>query len=257
MELPRHFEAMASLAWRRAAAVTGFLGETETRALCMLAAVAIHPGVIVEIGSFKGRSTLALATIAERLGLEPVVSIDPHNSPSPTDPGGDSYAAFLDGLKASGLEAMVESHRATSRTVAANWNRPIRLLWIDGDHTYAGAREDLTLYAPFLGEGSIVALHDTLHFFEGPIRVFVEDVLRSDEYGPAGFLHSIGWAQRRHDGRRFRGPRQALARRASRLVRLVTPPRQNRGLTKLRHKLSLARVPHRVPAAAEWAAGLD
>ncbi|HVA64515.1 MAG TPA: class I SAM-dependent methyltransferase [Terriglobales bacterium] len=259
LSLPPNFSALADLAWERARALPGFLGEREFRALLMLAAATsapgAAPGAIVEIGSFKGKSTVGLATLAQRLGLGPVVSIDPHNSPSVTDPGVESYPGFLANLRGAGLNDAVEVHRARSREVAAGWRRPIRLLWIDGDHTYAGAREDFDLFSPYLADGALVAIHDALHFFEGPIRVMVEQILASDRFGPAGFLHTIAWAQYRpQDGARWRPARRRLARRAARLLPLVAPPRQNRGLNRWRYKLALAQVPHAVPAPAAWLA---
>jgi len=225
----------------------------------MLAACAPAAGAIVEIGSFKGKSTVALASVAAHYGLGPVVSIDPHNVPSLTDPilegQSSSYDDFLETLRTARLERDVEVHRASSREVALGWNRPIRLLWIDGDHTYQGAKADFDLFSPHLAEGSIVAFHDTLHEFEGPIRVFVEDILGSDQFGPAGFLHTIGWAQHRpRDGARFRAQRQRLMRRAARLIPFVTRGREVKGLTKLVYKLRRAMVPHAVLAPAEWVA---
>src|SRR5207245_10647818 len=139
-------------------------------------------------------------------------------------------------------------HRAVSRERAADWNRPVRLLGIDGDHTSPGAKQDLDLFAPHLAPGGVVALHDVLHNFAGPIRVFVEDVLQSDRYGPAGFCGSIGWAQYRPaDGEsgRFRDARHALARRAARLIPLSERGRTLRGVPNPRYKLQHTRVPHR------------
>ncbi len=264
MRLPADFDRVAALAWRRAAAVPGFMGAAEVRALLALAACALalpDEGAVVEIGSFKGRSTVGLATLARELGLpagaRPIVSIDPHTSPSPTDPGVASFEAFTAALAAHELSGVVEAHRATSAEVARAWRRPIRLLWIDGDHTLAGARADFDLYAPFLVPGGLIAFHDTLHFFEGPIRVFVEQVLGSDRFGPAGFLHTIGWAQSRpEDGARWHAARRRLARPAARLLPLVAPPRRFSGWNRLRYKAALALVPHRIPAPAAFAAAL-
>lgn len=119
LSLPSNFSVLADLAWERARALPGFIGEREFRALLMLAAATsapgAAPGAIVEIGSFKGKSTVGLATLAQRLGLGPVVSIDPHNSPSVTDPGVESYPAFLANLRGAGLGDAVEVHRARSR----------------------------------------------------------------------------------------------------------------------------------------------
>jgi hypothetical protein len=72
------------------------------------------------------------------------------------------------------------------------WSRPIRFLWIDGDHTYSGSKLDFDLFSPCLVDRGIIAIHDVLHEIEGPIRVFVEKILGSDRFGPAGLLHSRG-----------------------------------------------------------------
>ena len=262
MPLPPNFSALADRAWQRARALQGFLGEREFRALLMLAAaanaVASEPGCIVEIGSFKGKSTVGLATLAGACGWPPVVSIDPHTSPSPTDPGVPSYADFLANLRAAGVEDRVEVNRATAQAVAKTWQRPIRFLWIDGDHTWAGALSDFELYAPFLVPGGIVALHDTLHFFEGPMRVFTDCILPSDHFGPAAFLHTIAWAQHRpFDGARWQRQRERLGRKARRVLPLVAPGRENRGLNRLRYRWALARIPHRIPAPEAWSRQLQ
>ena len=262
MPFPANFEEIMAEAWERARAVGGFIGELEFRALGLLAAGAPPAGVTVEIGSFKGKSTIALASVAAHCRFGPVISIDPHTAPSVTDPMLDrktsSFDDFLATLRNTGIAQHVEVHRARSRDVAAHWDRPIRLLWIDGDHTYAGAKEDFELFSPFLVDGAIVALHDTLHEFEGPIRVFVEDILCSDRFGPAGFLHTIGWAQYRpDDGQQFRAQRARLARPAARLIPLVQGSREVKGLLRLRYKLRRALVPHAVLSPADWVSSLS
>lgn len=250
MELPSDFDSVVSQAWEQASAVPGFLAELEFRALALLAYCAPRDGVIVEIGSFKGKSTLALASVARRYRFGPVVSIDPHTAPSVTDPNLDGKASsfddFLTTLRSANLEEQIEVHRAFSREVAAGWNRRIRMLWIDGDHTYKGTKEDFDLFSPHLAEGATVALHDTLgKNFDGPIRVFVEDILRSDDFGPAGFSYSLGWSQYRPlDGRCFRDQRERLARRAARLIPFVSSGRGMQGIPKLQYKVLRSLIPH-------------
>lgn len=250
MELPGDFDSVVSAAWLQARAVPGFLAELEFRALALLAYCAPGNGVIVEIGSFKGKSTLALASVARRYGLGPVVSIDPHTSPSVTDPNlngkASSFDDFLATLRSANLEEQVEVHRAFSREVAAGWDRGIRMLWIDGDHTYKGTKEDFDLFSPHLVEGATVALHDTLgKSFDGPIRVFVEDILRSDSFGPAGFSYSTGWSQFRPlDGRGFRAQRERLAQKAARLIPFVSTGRSMQGFPKLQYKVLRSLIPH-------------
>jgi predicted O-methyltransferase YrrM len=203
-KIPADLKTVLNTAWEETRKVSGHLGENETRFLGLLAACVPARGAIVEIGSFKGRSTVMLAKVASHYGLGPVVAIDPHNSPilldHQADPEASSYQDFLASIRSAGLSDHVEPRRAYSAEVAGSWNRPIRLLWIDGDHSYQGAKKDLDGFLPHLVPFGVVAFHDALNAFPGPIRVFVEDVLRSDRFGPAGFVQSIAWAQYRpHD----------------------------------------------------------
>lgn len=245
-------------AWARIRAAPGYLTEREGRFLALAAACSPARGVILEIGSFKGKSTVGLASVAARYRLGKVVTVDPHTAPSVTDPDlkgqASSWEDFRASLRAAGVEDAVEAHRAFSRDLARGWDRPVRLLWIDGDHTYAGAKEDIDLFRQHLAPGAIVALHDVLHTFEGPVRVFAEELLGSDAFGPAGLCGSIGWVQYRpEDGARWGAQRRRLARRVARLIPLVQGRgRELHGLTKLRYKLWRALVPHAPPEPEEW-----
>ena len=256
-QLPGDVNDVIEQALKVAHGVTGFLGDHEARFLAMLAASTPADGLIVEIGSFKGKSTVLLASVAAHYGLGQIVAIDPHTSPSPTDPGlppgASSFEEFSAALRSANLEEKVEVHRTFSREVAKDWNRPIRLLWIDGEHTYQGTKEDFEMFSPFLASGGVVALHDALHAFEGPIRVFVEEILRSDRFGAAGFVQSIAWGQfRPFDGAAFRGDRERLARRAEKLLPFLKDSTPMRGLRKIRYKLARSRVPRAPLSAAEW-----
>jgi len=166
--------------------VPGFLLENEARFVGLLAACTPAEGLIVEIGSFKGRSTVMLASVAAHYGLGPVVAIDPHNfnlSTTSTQPGPSTVDDFLRSLHTAGGTGQVEFHHAFSKDVGKSWSRPIRLLWNDGDHSYTGAKTDFDRFSPYVNPHGIVALHDSLNSFPGPIRVFVEDMLRSQKYG--------------------------------------------------------------------------
>jgi len=170
--------------------------------------------------------------------------------PATTDPDlrgkTTSYDDFVANLRAAGVLERVEISRQYSYDLAKHWIEPIRFLWIDGDHTYEGAKADLDLFKPYLVEGAIVAMHDVLGTFEGALRVFVEEILDSDVFGPAGFSGSIGWAQYRpRDGRRFRWRRRLLAIPARRLIPVAQ--RASNGLhgwNKFLYKLWRPLAPH-------------
>ena len=105
--LSADLDAVIEKAWQLTLRTDGFLGENEARFLGMLAACVPARGTIVEIGSFKGKSTVMLASVAAHYGLGPVVAIDPHTSPSTTDhgiaAGSSTFEEFLASVKAAGL----------------------------------------------------------------------------------------------------------------------------------------------------------
>ena len=264
VEVPVDLDAVLDEAWKAAEGIPGFLGESEARLLGIIAACVPCAGAIVEIGSFKGKSTVMLGKVAVHYGLGPLVAIDPHNFNNAeldehrTSPDATSYHEFTDNLRAAGMSQFVEVHRAFSTDIAPGWNRPIRFLWIDGDHSYGGAKADFDGFARHLAPGGVVAFHDALHEFAGPIRVFVEDVLHSDQFGAAGFVQSIAWAQfRPEDGARFRDGRATLERVAAPLVPLLKEERELNGIRKLRFKLARARVPRGAVTPKAWAARLN
>jgi len=255
--LPPDLDDVLEEAWQKTRRVPGYLGEHEARFLGILAACAPAEGAIVEIGSFKGKSTVMLASVAAHYGLGPVVAIDPHNAPCATDPriaaGSSTFEEFLVSVRTAGLAVHVETHRAFSRDVAKGWNQPIRLLWIDGDHTFRGAKEDFDLFTAHLVNGGVVALHDVLNSFEGPIRVFVEEILRSDRYGPAGVVQSTAWGQfRPEDGKDFQKLRNRIERSARRMLPFVANGRPIEGLVKMGYKLARSRVPRGAITPSDW-----
>ena len=261
--IPGDLSDVLDEAWQAASQVPGFLEEPEARFLGTVAACTPCKGAIVEIGSFKGKSTVMLAKVARHYGLDPVIAIDPHNFNSAelqackTAADASTYEEFLNNVERAGVSDYVQPQRAFASTVAATWNAPIRFLWIDGDHTYQGAKCDFDGFFRHVSAYGIVALHDALHEFSGPLRVFVEEMLRSDKFGAAGFVGSIAWSQfRPDDGAVFQKEHAALERLAAPIVSLVKNDLELRGLRKIAFKLYRARVPRALCSPNEWAAQL-
>jgi len=247
--IPSDLSKVIDAAWEKTRDVPGFLLENKARFVGLLAACTPAEGLIVEIGSFKGRSTVMLASVAAHYGLGPVVAIDPHNfnlSTTSTRPGPSTLDDFLRSLHTAGLTGQVEFHHAFSKDVGKSWTRPIRLLWIDGDHSYTGAKTDFDRLSAYVNPHGIVALHDSLNPFPGPIRVFVEDMLRSQKCGGGGIRAFDCLAQYRpEDGQKFAQRRASLESRAKHLIPLVQDGPELHGLKKLRYKVSRSRVPRK------------
>jgi len=258
--VPSDLDEVLDTAWEAARKIPGFLVENEARFLGTIAACTPCKGSIVEIGSFKGKSTVMLAKVCKHYGLGPVVAIDPHNFSSSvevqkykTAPEMESYQEFQENIKVAGVSDYVLPHRAYSSEISPTWNSPIRFLWIDGDHSYQGAKADFDGFSGFLEPQGVVAFHDALHEFSGPIRVFAEDVLSSRLFGISGFVHSIAWSQfRPEDGNRFEDQRISLQRLANRLIPFVKDDVELSGLRRLLYKLNRSRIPRSALQPREW-----
>jgi len=151
--------------------------------------LAAHPpatGLVIEVGNFTGRSTLWLAAGVRYAGKGRVVSIDPHTGherPPIHIQLQDTFAAFLHNIQDAGLSEYVEPIREPSAHVAARWNDPVDLLWIDGSHTYEDVLADLEGFTPYVVPAGHVALHDTRgRRFPGVRRAMCEFFSRHPEF---------------------------------------------------------------------------
>lgn len=177
--------------------VEGFLNRVEGYALFLLAAEGPGEGEIVEVGSFKGLSTAWLAAGSRGAGREKVTAVDHFHGSPEHQPGaacataelaaeGTTFNVFQRNLREVELDAQVTPIVADSATAAADWDRPIRLLFIDGDHSYEATRTDFAVWFPFVIEGGIIAFHDignapgSTRFYEALLETgrAVEEVCR-------------------------------------------------------------------------------
>lgn len=93
-------------------------------------------------------------------------------------------------MKRAGLDSLVSPIVKPSMEALKLWNRPIGLLWIDGDHRYESVKSDFLGWEPFVVERGVIALHDT-YSWEGVRRVVDEEILRSDRFKVLGQMDSI------------------------------------------------------------------
>lgn len=171
--------------------IEGMLTDKEAALLYNLAAHGPGKGAIVEIGSYKGKSTACLALGSNSAGREKVHAVDWHQGWKKAVPGG-SYSAFLKNMKRAGVSDYVVPVVMKSEEAVRKWKKPIRLLWIDGSHDYADVRKDFLLWSRFVIEGGVVVFHDS--FWDGPFRVANRYLLQSGRFSKAGMADYIIFA---------------------------------------------------------------
>ncbi len=149
------------------AGVDGWMSDDQGRRL-FAAATRTRPGEqIVEIGSFRGRSTIVFGLAApDGVGI---VAIDPHagNDRGPQEI--DGYAAeaatdhevFTANLAAAGVAHRIRHVRAFSRDAHADVEGPIDVLYIDGAHRFGPARADIRDWGQRVPAGGTLLIHDS------------------------------------------------------------------------------------------------
>lgn len=182
---------------RLAATIDGWLSDAQGCALFRAAAATTKRGHIVEIGSWKGRSTAWLAAGARLAGAK-VYAIDPHTG-SREDPTAATLVEFRANLARAGLAAHVEPLVMTSTEAASVVAGPVELLFIDGDHSYEAVRLDAALWLPKLVEGGTVMFHDVgAAGYDGPRRVFRRSVCWDARFDGIERVGSMVIARRTH-----------------------------------------------------------
>jgi len=137
--------------------------------------------IIVQIGAERGTSTLAMLEARPDAFIH---SIDM----------GECVSEFTNLQKADLPLSHVERVLGKSQEVGITWDIMCDMLFIDGDHSAAGVREDIRLFRPWVRSGGIIAFHD---YIPEPIPpeirgrvVYAVDEMMTDEY------EEIMWIER-------------------------------------------------------------
>ncbi len=203
-----------SAAWDSVAAVDGWMTHGQARALYDAAAACPAGGRIVEIGSFRGRSTIVLASAAPD-GAE-IVAIDPHagNDRGPQEIDGYADAANVDhdvfnaNLADAGVSDRVRHVRALSDAAHDAVHDPIDVLYIDGAHRFAPARADIVDWGARVRPGGTMLIHDSFSSI-GVTLAILRELVPSSEWEYVGRSRSLAVYEKRSVGRAGNAARQA------------------------------------------------
>ncbi len=175
-------------------------------------------GTIVEIGSFRGRSTIVLARAAAP--SVSIVAIDPHagNDRGPQEIDGfaaqaaDDHAVFVANLDAAGVTERVRHLRMFSDEALSEVEGSVDALYIDGAHRYGPARADIRAWGDRVADGGTMLIHDSFSSI-GVTAAILRELAFGSQFRYAGRSRSMtiyrkdlggGWRHRLGNaGRQF------------------------------------------------------
>ncbi|MFF8099470.1 class I SAM-dependent methyltransferase [Streptomyces sp. NPDC016640] len=156
-------------------AAKGFMPVDEGLALYAAATGAARLGLpLLEVGTYCGRSTILLADAARAAGVT-ALTVDHHRGSEEQQPGWDYHdpetvdpelglmdtlPTFRRTLHKAGLEEHVVALVGGSPRIAALWNTPLSLVFVDGGHTDEHAGADYEGWGPHVAEGGLLVIHD-------------------------------------------------------------------------------------------------
>ena len=138
---------------------------------------------IVEIGSWKGYSTIWLAKGSKAGNNVRIYAIDTfdgdiHNFVTGE---GETYKTFVKNAIDKGVEDIIVAKVMKSEAAEKSINFSIGLLWIDGDHE--DVEKDFARWYPHVVVGGTIALHDTVYGYDmKPYKVAVKELYKSGKF---------------------------------------------------------------------------
>lgn len=178
--------------------IDGWLSLSEGLLLYILSSKVTKNSTIVEIGSWKGKSTVFLGLGAKKTDSR-VYAIDPFKGRWVANQKKikSTYTEFKKNIAFEAIHQYVIPIKETSVQAGKKWKKPIDFLFIDGLHDFKNVSYDFTTWTQFLREGGIVALHDAFCGQPGPMKVATEYILNNNSFGVPYVVGSIVYAEKR------------------------------------------------------------
>ena len=131
----------------------------------------LRPSTVVEIGSHRGGTLVCWTAVAAATAR--IVSIDMPTFDGEWSGLGEEdlarvrrYLAPGQTLTAISADSHASETKARLEEILAG--APVDLLWIDGDHTFDGVKQDFEMYRPLVRPGGLVGFHDVAGADLGP-----------------------------------------------------------------------------------------
>jgi predicted O-methyltransferase YrrM len=178
--------------------VDGWLTDREGELCYNIAKNCKGNGVIVEIGSWKGKSTIWLAKGSKARNKLKVYAIDPHIGSSEHKKiygQVSTFEEFKKNISNAHVDDVVIPIVKTSEEAAKEFSKPVEFIFIDGDHEPRMVKLDFKSWFPKVINGGIMAFHDTIDWL-GPKKVVKECMYKSKNFRNVKFVDSITFGEK-------------------------------------------------------------
>jgi len=164
--------------------------------------------VIVEIGSYTGKSTCCLLRGSAEGSRVPVYAVDLWTAGTsrkgrhfrarlPDEQAANSkfhtpevLAVFRRRMEVYG-DGLVRECMGESVTVATSFDESIGLLFIDAEHTYEACRADFEAWSPRVAANGVIALHDYKVEGDGGVQRYIDEVLAGGRWQRGEIVGSL------------------------------------------------------------------
>jgi predicted O-methyltransferase YrrM len=146
----------------------------------------------LEIGSYLGASACYIAAALADSGGH-LFCVDTWQNQTMPEGELDTFLEFQTNIK--GFEKHIIMVRKYSQElIYSDINRPLNLVFIDGDHSYNAVKADFEIVSPWIIEGGILAMHDCT-YFESVSRA-LGDILATGKWQLGGNVDSLVWLRK-------------------------------------------------------------
>lgn len=196
-----------------ASSIKGFMHDDEAVLLYQTSLKAAGSGVLLEIGSYCGKSAYFIG-LAAREKNSVLFSVDHHRGSEEQQKGQEYFdpdlfdekagrintlPLFEETLKRTELEDTIVPIVAKSATAGKMWPGPISMLFIDGGHSIEDALEDYNVWEKHIVKNGFLVIHD---IFSDPAeggqapRIVYEKAIDSGKYERYAFEKTLGVLKR-------------------------------------------------------------
>ena len=156
----------------------------------------------MEIGSFRGRSTVLLGLTSKHGHEVPVFAVDPRVEAVDVfgwKVGPEDRAIFSLNLLRFEVTDIVRPISLPSERAGKAWDGEISMLRVDGDHTYEATKIDFEGWLRFVRSGRLVLFHDANDPEIGPFPV-IGEILEAGGYRELLGINSLRVPQKADAG---------------------------------------------------------